>query len=163
MREELISTVAKLKTACIRGRWLAAEKFHLTLQFLGDFVGADEIVRRAIGAAECLRFAPFDFVLDRAESFPRRFNPPCVLRCAEASVAPLCALSQQLADALGAAGLAEHLETRPYMPHVTVAYLERDLREPIVIEPIGWHAHEFALIDSSGGAHRELGRWPLRA
>ena len=159
-----MAAVVRLQAAGIRGRWLAEEKLHLTLQFLGDFAAAEEIVKCAIGAAESLRAAPFEFMLDRAETFPRRFNPPCVLRCSETSAAPLRALSQRLGDALGAAGLAEHLETRPYVPHVTVAYAERALHEGIAVGPIVWPTHEFALIDSLVGTsvHNEIARWPLR-
>ena len=160
------SAVATVRTAAtLRGRWQAAEKLHLTLRFLGDFAVADDIVRRAIGAAEGIRFAPFEFALDRVESFPRRFNAPCVLRCSNESAAPLHALARELAGALSTAGLAEHHETRPYVPHVTIAYAECALSEPIVIQPIVWHARDFVLVDSRVGTsvHAEMARWPLRA
>lgn len=159
--EELNGAVAALKTAGVRGRWLVADKLHLTLQFLGDFVAADEIVHRAIAAAERLHVAPFAFVLDRAEGFARRFNPPCVLRCADASAQPLHALSERLAQALDAAGLAEYIERRPYLPHLTVAYTKTALPGPIAIAPIVWHAREFHLLDSRSGVHRDIARWPL--
>jgi len=156
--------IEKAKTAPdIRGRWLAPEKLHVTLQFLGDFVSADAIVSRARGAAANLRVAPFEFTFDRVATLPRRFHPPCVLRCAPGSEAPLQELSRELGAALRAAGLGEYVEARPYVPHLTIAYAQSALPEPIAIEPIVCHARTICLIDSHGGQHVQIGDWPLRA
>jgi 2'-5' RNA ligase len=156
--------IAELKAAqTIRGRWLDPEKLHLTLQFLGDFATADEIAGRAAPAAAKLRFPPFEFQLDRAETFARRFNPPCVLRCAATSAEPLQVFARELGSALAAAGLSEFLQTREYVPHVTIAYAQSQLREVVVIAPIFWRAHDFSLVESVGGVHHEIGRWPLRS
>ena len=156
--------VEKAKTAHdIRGRWLAPEKLHVTLQFLGDFINAGEIVSRASSAATSLRVAPFEFTLDRIATLPRRFHPPCVLRCAPGSETPLQELVRELGAALRLAGLGEHLETRPYVPHLTIAYAQSALPEPIAIEPIVWRACAVGLVDSHGGQHAQIGSWPLRA
>jgi 2'-5' RNA ligase len=155
---------AEIKAAQnIRGRWLDAAKLHLTVQFLGDFASTDEIAGRAALAAAKLRFPPFEFVLDRAETFARRFSPPCVLRCAAASTEPLLMFARELGSALAAAGLSEFLQTREYVPHVTIAYAKSQLHEAVAIAPIGWCAQDFCLIDSVGGTHHEIGRWPLRS
>ena len=161
---ELADTIAKLKaTQRIRGRWLKPEKLHLTLQFLGDFVAADEVARRAQHAGDLIRANAFEFVLDRAETFAGRFNPPCVLRCSPASEPRLQACSRDLGAALAAADLAEHVDTRTYLPHVTLAYADHALAGPIAINPIIWRATEFCLLDSLIGrsTHAELARWRL--
>ena len=125
--EKIAHATQELQTARhIHGRWLQPEKLHVTVQFLGDFLAADEVIALACEGAVNVRCAPFAFVLDRAEAFPRRFNPPCVLRCAAGSEKPLQKFAHELSDALAAAGLAEHLETRAYAPHVTVAYVDRE-------------------------------------
>jgi len=161
---EIERSVQALKTSgCVRGRWLQPEKLHMTVQFLGDFAVADDIARLASHAAAGLHFAAFEFVLDRAETFPRKFNPPCVLRCAENAEAALQHFAHELGAALAAAGLAEFLESRAYVPHVTIAYAERELPKPVALAPILWRAQEFCLIDSVGGAHNEIARWPLHA
>lgn len=146
----------------IHGRWLEPEKLHLTAQFLGDFLSPDEVIARAREGAGTVRCAPFEFVLDRVETFPRRFNLPCVLRCAPPSEESLREFARELADALAAAGLGEHLETRAYVPHLTIAYVDRELPKPMAIAPIRGQLCDFRLIDSSGGAYREIARWPLR-
>ena len=147
----------------VRGRWLHPAKLHMTVQFLGDFAGTDEIEQQATEAAATLRVMPFGFTLDHAASFPRRFNSPCVLRCAAESEAPLQALSRELATALNAAGLGEHLETRPYVPHLTLAYTDSALPGRIAIEPIVWRVSDICLMDSHAGQHTPIGAWPLRA
>jgi 2'-5' RNA ligase len=162
--EDIERATRKLKAAChVRGRWLKPEKLHVTVQFLGDFPAVDGVVARACEGAVNVRCAPFEFTLDRVDTFPRRFNPPCVLRCAPASEEPLQVFARELANALAAAGLAEHLETRAYVPHLTVAYADSELPKPMEIAPICWQAHDFYLVDSSGGAHHAIARWPLRA
>jgi len=164
LRGEIERSVQALKAAGrVHGRWLQPEKLHMTVQFLGDFAVADDIARRASHAAAGLHFAAFEFVLDRAETFPRKFNPPCVLRCAENSEEELQHFAHELGDVLAAAGLGEFLEARAYVPHVTVAYAKRELSEPMALAPIRWRAQEFCLIDSVGGAHNEIARWPLQA
>jgi len=45
----------------------------------------------------------------------------------------------------------------------TIAYAERELPKPMALAPILWRAQEFCLIDSVGGAHNEIARWPLHA
>lgn len=150
-------------TQRIRARWLQPAKLHLTVQFLGDFIAIDDIVPRARSAAATLRAASFEFTLDGVTTFPRRFNPPCVLRCAPESEPPLQELSRQLGAALRATGLGEYLEMRLYVPHLTIGYARSALIEPIAIEPIDWHAHVIGLVDSHGGQHAQLGSWPLRA
>ena len=163
-RGEIARAAAGLKAVQhIRGHWLDLAKLHLTVQFLGDFLSTDEIVRQATGAAASLHVAPFEFTLDRVATFPRRFHPPCVLRCAPESEAPLQELARELGTALRTAGLGAHLETRPYVPHLTIAYARSGLPEPIAIEPIIWRAWAIDLVDSHGGQHVQIGRWPLRA
>lgn len=159
----IVRSTEKIRAAlAIRGRWLTREKLHMTVQFLGDFTAADDIVRRAEIAAASLHVAPFAFALDRVASFSRRVNPPCVLRCATESEASLQGLTRALGAALREAGLGEYLETRPYVPHLTIAYAQCVLAEPVAIEPIIWHARAIGLIDSHGGQHAQIGTWPLR-
>jgi 2'-5' RNA ligase len=162
----LQQTIAQLKLSLqVRGRWLKPEKLHMTLQFLGDFIEFEDVLECARRAAAGVRSPPCTFTLDHAASFPRRFNPPCVLRCAEESNNALQSLWQHLADSLIGAGLGDHVETRAYVPHLTIAYLEHALHAPVPIRPILWNAGEFCLMDSLVGqsTHVVLDRWALRS
>jgi 2'-5' RNA ligase len=147
----------------VRGKWLKAPKFHVTVHFLGDFLEPADVIARASNAGANVRFAPFEFVLDRAASLPRRFNPPCVLRCTPDSEEILHSFWRELGNALSAAGLRERLERR-FIPHLTIAYANDALTEPIKLEPIVWKASDFSLMDSPVGqsTHSEIGRWDLR-
>jgi 2'-5' RNA ligase len=148
----------------LRGRWLKPQKFHLTVHFLGDFSAPDSVITRSKAAAGCVACAPFEFMLDHVISFARRFNPPCVLRCAPDSERALRAFRSELGTALAAEGLGEHLEPR-FAPHLTIAYGDKALVDAIPIAPIRWVAQDFVLMDSfvGQGIHTELARWPLRA
>jgi 2'-5' RNA ligase len=146
----------------IRGSWIEPERYHLTLQFLGDFQEPDAIIATAIAAAQQLRFAPVDFLLDRVATFGGRFRAPCVLRCSRESDAHALALWRLQGDALKAAGFDGDTQRR-FKPHVTIAYGDQALAEPMAIEPIAWRAEEFVLVDSATGRgrHDVIGRWPL--
>jgi len=163
---EIERTVAAIKAGgLVRGHWVNASKLHLTLQFLGDFFDADDAIARSRRAGANVRRAPFEFTLDRAATFPRRFNPPCVLRCAAESESDLRSFHAELGMALRVAGLREHLDRQPYLPHLTIAYAKSALPADIAIEPIIWKADGFALMDSHVGrsTHEQIERWPLRA
>jgi len=147
----------------MRGKWLSPVKYHLTVRFLGDFREADDIVVRAADAAADMRSGTFQCAFDRIASFPSRFKPPCVLRCTPDSEAALQALAAELGRALARAGLGEYLETRPYLPHLTIAYGDLALPAALPIATICWNVDSFVLIDSNAGEHRQIGCWTLRA
>jgi len=71
-------------------------------------------------------------------------------------------LRDTLGEALAAVGLARWLEQR-FTPHVTIAYVETGLSEPIAITPIAWDVHGFALVESHNATvqHEVLDQWPL--
>jgi 2'-5' RNA ligase len=72
-------------------------------------------------------------------------------------------LRATLGQALADAGLARWLEQR-FTPHVTIAYVDEGLSEPIAIPPIAWGVQAFVLIESHGATaqHEVLDQWPLR-
>ena len=148
----------------VHGRWLKSAKLHLTLQFLGDFIEAGDVIERARRAGASVRREPFEFTLDHVATFARRFNPPCVLRCAAESEHELRSFHDELGAALCAEGLGEHLDRRPYAPHLTIAYADNALAAPVPIEPIVWRACGFTLMDSRVGqsVHAPVETWPLR-
>ncbi|GGA06472.1 RNA 2',3'-cyclic phosphodiesterase [Dyella caseinilytica] len=147
----------------LRARWGKPERFHATLNFLGDYpVLPDEAIERASAAANGLHASSFDWSLDYAASFRGR-EPPCVMRCT--TVPPLLlALWQDLGVALVQAGLHRRAE-RQYTPHVTLAYARCELPEPVPVEPIAWHVDQFVLIHNvvGKGNYQILGHWFLSA
>jgi 2'-5' RNA ligase len=163
LRGRIASTVAGLeRDNAPGGRRLNPDRYHLTLQFLGDFQPLRQsVVDAAIAAADSIRLPGFDLVLDRVGSFPKAGV------CWLGASAPPEAL-RQLWDGLGSALASARVQVKSasdFSPHLTVL---RDVRRPLPstpIEPLPWPLREFVLIDSVSGAHptyRLLGRWPLQ-
>lgn len=162
LRQRIAATTTQLAAAHgIRGRRLQPQRYHLTLQFLGDFPALGQApLASAMAAADRVRVAAFELSLARASSFGQVgwLGPE-----------DLPAGLQQLWDTLGLA-LAEHgVRTRPaatWIPHVTVL---RDMRQPLpptVIPPLSWSVDRFVLIHSQPGRNADyalLHHWPLQA
>ncbi len=141
----------------------AAERYHLTLLFLGDMVTA-AAETTAMAAAQTVQSAPFDLTLDHAGSFRNNRQIPWWLGARE--VPPqLGQLYDQLREALVRAGVTP--ERLKFSPHLTVL---RDAQLPLpitAIRPIPWRVEEFVLIrsrlDLRPLRYELLGRWPLNA
>ena len=145
----------------IRGRWTAPERQHLTARFLGDHgADAEAVIARARTAAARVHCAAFDVAFDRIATFRGRFQCPCVLRCPAVAEAGVQRLWRELGTALADGGVDNRAENA-FIPHLTIAYADRMLGEPLPIDPFGWRAHEFALVDSCRSEHRVIDRWPL--
>ena len=140
------------------GRATRAESLHMTLSFLGQI--PDERIPELEACAQAVFARPFNFELNRAACFLR------------ANVAWLGSTQtpQELFDlqALLQAELVMadfKVDTRPFMPHVTVArgiQVALPLRD---IPPILWAARTFCLVksvkDASGSHYEVVNTWKL--
>jgi len=162
---EIESAATALKASGrVRGRWLQPSKHHLTVHFLGNHAGRPtSLIEQACSAAQQVRGAPFEIELDRVETFGAHRQSPCVLRCSPDSDRSLEGLRAALGSALAGEGLGHLLEDR-FTPHVTIAYVDGRLNEPITIRAVAWRVHEFELVESHGptAQHEVLDRWTLR-
>jgi RNA 2',3'-cyclic 3'-phosphodiesterase len=145
----------------LRARWVNPERFHATLNFLGDYPALPaDVVVQARSAADSLSASGFAWNLDYAASFRGR-QPPCVLR---GTVVPdlLQALWQDMNKALAQVALHRHIE-RQFTPHVTLAYARQELPDAVPIPPISWQPRHFVLIHNvvGQGSYQVLGQWPL--
>ncbi|MGH8085431.1 MAG: RNA 2',3'-cyclic phosphodiesterase [Lysobacter sp.] len=145
------------------GRRIGPHRYHLTLQFLGDYAELPpSLVEQAKTAATTLEVAPFELVLDRAGSFRNR-SIPWWLGC-EVIPDGLQHLWNGLGHALARTGVRVQ-SGKTLVPHVTIL---RDARQPlplVPIQPLRWTVDSFALIHSELGArnaYTEVGRWTLR-
>lgn len=144
-----------------RGRWLGGHRYHLTLQFLGDFDRLrEDLVDDACRAAASVRSAAFDLPMDRAGSF--RGSRVWWLGCEHTPDG-----LRGLWSALGLALAKGHVSTRAshtLTPHVTLLRDAVETLSDTPIEPIVWPVREFVLIHSQLGsrnAYDVLQRWPL--
>lgn len=164
--ERLHQAARQLKaTHRTRGRWINPRRYHLTLQFLGDFDGYPAtVVAQARAAAASVRVAPFTVVLDHAGSFQNRSIPWWLGPRADAP--GLAALWHELGAALSRTGV--HVpDGKGFRPHVTLLRDAGTALPGIDIEPaVPWRVDAFTLMHSELGAQSHyvpLGTWPLVA
>lgn len=119
----------------------APTDWHATLHFIGD-VASEKVDAIAAGAA--VPFQPFDLVLDQ----PRLWARGLAVLCASEIPIPLRALHVRLAQGLRALDLV--LDTRPYVPHVTLARHAEAAIAPTACAPVHWQVQGFALAVSTG-------------
>lgn len=144
-------------------RGAAAERLHVTLVHVGDFVERPEaVIERAAQAAAGLAEGPIHLRFDRVSSFRGRpGHRPCILLGDEAAMAAVVAFQRRLQDALRAQGL-DPKGHAVFTPHLTLLYADTPVAEQPA-GPIEWTARGFALIDSliGQGRYETLGSWPL--
>lgn len=154
LRRELTRIQAWLP---VRGRRVYPEDLHVTLVFLGEA----SLEQRACAeqVAEMTRGRAFDLALDHLGSWPRAG----ILWCGAAQVpGPLLGLVHGLQEGLRACAFTP--ESRPYVPHVTLARQARPLPAQPLAPPLIWSARDFALVASRQGEpphYQVLRRWPL--
>lgn len=147
------------------GRLIGAHRYHMTLQFLGDFDALPQaIAERAIAAAQTLHLPAFELSLDRAGSF-RNKAVPWWLGC-EHPAPGLTELWERLGVALAKAGVRIESGHRAHAPHVTILRDAERALAPTPIEPIVWRVDRFVLVHSylpaQGRAdYTELAAWAL--
>ena len=139
------------------GKRLKADRLHITLHSLGDYVDAvpEPLIEQAMAAAATVVCPSVAVRFDHAMSFP---GSGAFVLCGHDNAAG-GVLRQRLGMALKRAGIKHHPS---HKPHMTLLYDRRSIAEH-AIEPIQWAATEFVLILSHlGKTHPEwLARWPL--
>jgi RNA 2',3'-cyclic 3'-phosphodiesterase len=151
VRGAVWEAVAPLRSEAPKLKWVAPERYHLTLVFLGS-VGSD-LVAGVVAALRsgCDGVAPFSLALDGTlGTFGRR-----VLW---AGLAPSSQLSR-LASAVGAA-LAPVVPVpdagREYRAHLTLARAGREpvrgaLVRGVTVPTVSWPVERVVLMESAGG------------
>jgi 2'-5' RNA ligase len=142
----------------LTGRLHAEDRLHVTLQWLGDFLGLlPEAVAVARAMAGCLSMPPFLVEFDSVTSFGR-----AVVLTGGEGTAGLHFAQQAMAEQMRAAGF-DRLIDPDFRPHMTLLYDDRHLdNQPI--SPIRWWVREFVLVHSLLGRthYNFLARFPLR-
>ncbi len=144
------------------GHPIPAERYHITLLFLGDRVSPqrEAALRQAAGL---VRAPPFRLELDHAGSF-RKARIPWWLGTRHPPEA-----ATRLHDLLRDAALRVQLapERTRFVPHLTVLRDAGTPLPPTQVAPIVWDVDQFVLvrsrIDRSPVEYELLERWPLRA
>lgn len=163
--EALRAQLAERADALIRHRGIIGhpsrpQRYHLTLNFLGDAVPAavETSVRRA---ATRIQAPPFTLRLDKAGSFNNK-DIPVWFGCQEPPL-ELRHLDQRLRSALRGLPVDKNPGLKPHLTILRGA--EKRLRDETIV-PIEWQVQEFVLIDSyldeTPVRYEILERYPLR-
>jgi 2'-5' RNA ligase len=162
-------------------RFTSTPSFHLTLRFLGNVPLAEiEALQGAVHNA-CRDATPFTLRLSEPGCFPNHRNPRVLWAGVDGELDALRELQSRVIQETVAFG--EPPETRPYLPHLTLARL--GTRDRQVARQVGqslerlaavspgnspdsiWIAREVHLIRSEllpgGSRYTTLGTFPLRA
>jgi RNA 2',3'-cyclic 3'-phosphodiesterase len=142
------------------GKPVPAENFHITLVFLGSLVPADAAIAREVAGG--IRSGAFDLTLDRLGFWPK----PRVVWLGPSQVPEAARLlARELISGLQARGLK--LDTKPFMPHVTLARKVSKPGEFGPMTPVQWPVTGFVLVRSvtrpEGSEYSVLEEWPLAA
>jgi 2'-5' RNA ligase len=158
VRDAVSSAVAPLRSALPGLRWIAPDRYHLTVVFIGS---VDEGLVGPVGAAVaagCLGAGPFQLALDgRLGSFGRRvlwagLEPSAALTEMAGAVASRVAQVVPLPDA-----------EREFRAHLTLARAGRGRGEgrgvgplgEVAVPPLSWDVERVVLLRSAGGYHLE--------
>ena len=141
-RQQLVTHAAQWTWphGCVR---YLPEDWHLTLHFIGP-VHADRVAD--IMALATVPFQPFTLTLDQPTLWPHGLAVLCMSHVP----APLQALYGRLGAALLRLDLP--VQTRPYLPHVTLARRATAAILPGRPTPVVWQARRCALVESTGAA-----------
>ena len=141
---------------------LAAERLHVSLQHVGDYVGLpDAVVDQASRIAATVCRPAFTVAFNSVTSFRGRpGNQPFVLR-GDDGVIGLTMLQQALGEVMEKAGLAR--AAAHYAPHMTLMYGDRFVAEQSFEAEVKWSVREFVLVHSLLGrsCYRSMRRFPL--
>jgi 2'-5' RNA ligase len=124
LREQLYAAAAPLREAGPTVSWVARDRLHVTLKFLGE-QDASLVPRLSSALENTLAARPaFDVRLRGYGAFPNFRNPRVVWMGGE-DARPLVAIAASIDDVCAAIGLAR--ETRPFRAHVTLGRVQRPL------------------------------------
>ncbi|MCH8474385.1 MAG: RNA 2',3'-cyclic phosphodiesterase [Opitutales bacterium] len=107
--------------------WVAPERFHLTLRFIGDLPGQlQEDIEKVLAE---VRVAPFILPLEGVGRFPPKGPPHAVWAGVGGGHPLLFQLKKKIEDGLFQLGIEP--EKRVYQPHLTVARVNHAAEETV--------------------------------
>jgi 2'-5' RNA ligase len=158
IRKSIIDLTRPLRETA-RARWVRADNLHITLVFLGDVQEGQLNAIREIASE--IKGTPFTLQLDRVEHWRRSGILSLVPTTTPDALTQLAEnLSKRYRD------LELSIDHRPYLAHLTLARnADCHGNAPLLPEPVIWHNHSFALVESrltpEGSIYEELNRYQL--
>ncbi len=131
----------------LKGKALTDERFHVSLHWLGDYIGAvpEDVLAQAREAGAAAPAPAFDIAFDHVHSFSGKFTRPLILLSKEQNSA-LKDFNKALGQAMADVGLGQWV-TKSFKPHLTLLYDKQGIpAEPIT--PVRWAVKDFVLVQS---------------
>ncbi|HEX8832694.1 MAG TPA: RNA 2',3'-cyclic phosphodiesterase, partial [Abditibacteriaceae bacterium] len=100
-------------------RWVAPEKTHLTLQFLGDVEPHLQTALQTVMQEACTNTPPFALSSGSLGCFPNARRPRVLWAGVEGDTSSLGQLQQRIAAAT--VPLCANADNKPFSPHLTLA------------------------------------------
>lgn len=164
-RDAIGQLVAKeFRSPGLPGAWLLPDDYHISLLGVAEFEDVPEKLEAwGSAVARSMRTPPFELCADGMMRFA---GSNALVLLFGASDSPLRQLQQRLVRSMHQNGVDIKVR-KPWLPHLTIGY-NSEVVERKPIDPIGWTAREFLLIDSPQAGHepgvprhRIVGRWPF--
>jgi 2'-5' RNA ligase len=120
-RGALVTALGELRNSAAfgAGRWVAPERMHLTLRFLGDTEAPDVTAVVAAIDRVAAAFSPMSLALAGTGFFPSERKPRIAWVGVGREVDTLARLASALSAELIGVGIAE--DPKPFHPHLTLA------------------------------------------
>jgi len=138
-------------------KWTQPHNLHVTLVFLGQVEAATALLLKQAVAG--IGSVPFELTFDSLNYWSQ---PKVLCLTAQQPAQAIMDLVAGFNAAVAVCGLQP--DTRPYIPHITLARHARYLPD-MAIEPIAWRAESFCLVEScseaDGVRYRVLQQWPF--
>ncbi len=155
---DAVLDVIEARTAAVPmpdGRRTTREQWHITLQFLGDYVGLAEVVS-ALGAEPFRLGGPGELRLGGADTFDAARRARILMLGLDGGAEWLGALATAVELRIGPLGYTRHADAPVFVPHLTLCRYQKpaDLRpvcDAIGPDPVGpaWHVDEMVLVKAS--------------
>jgi 2'-5' RNA ligase len=146
----------------VAGKRVGPDRLHITLEAVGNDVGAAEL-DAACRAADSVQLPAFDLGFDSAVTFAAPQGPLVLLGGKEeGALGGVHKLRTLLGCAMADQGFKP---PRTYEPHMTLCYDAHNRLQATRIEPLAFRAAEFALVKSHIGLsrHEVVRTWALTA
>jgi 2'-5' RNA ligase len=173
VRARAADLIEKLRASEANVGWVAGDRMHLTLKFLGDV--PEQELAEVCGAVRgvCEQSSSFDMRLGRAGAFPNVERPRTIWLGVSEGAEPLETLQGQMEHALGELGFRR--ERRRYHGHLTLGRVRGGGPQQAVLRDLLMRYADFqtphmladevlvlaSYLNRSGPTYEVVGRCPL--
>lgn len=141
--EQIFSVQSQLKDIAPHAKWEQQQKFHITIQFLGNKTQSwlESLYRKL---SDTMPLSPFPVSLTKTGCFPNRYLPKIFWIGSEREENPELVDCAEFVAKMSA-GLGHEPEIKPFHPHITLGRGKGKISPPLIhnLETVTFHPLEF--------------------